>query len=170
MAHFRAGQHETALQALEEARQQRPDDAEVQCALGMAYHATGRIHLAIDAYSAAIALNGSEPYYYQFRGAAYFDQNQFQKALADFNYAVQEAPYNDAAYWGRGKIHLALNDPNWAIVQFSHALELDPHNPTYYEDRARAYERLGQIANAAADREFAGRLLQGWFRSSLRSD
>ena len=78
------------------------------------------------------------------------------------NHAVQEAPYNDAAYWGRGKIHLALNDPNWAIVQFSHAIELDPHNPTYYEDRARAYERLGQIANAAADREFAGRLLQGW--------
>jgi tetratricopeptide (TPR) repeat protein len=63
---------------------------------------------------------------YMYRCEAYTRKQEFAKALADCNEAIELDPKNVAAYFTRGNVHYANKDYDRAIVDFSKSIELDP--------------------------------------------
>ena len=59
---------------------------------------------------------------------AYGEKGDLDKALADFNKAIELDSAYAQAYNNRGAAYLAKGDNNKAIADFKKALELDPNN------------------------------------------
>ena len=64
-----------------------------------------------------------------------------QKAIADFNRAIQLDPNSASMYYSRGKAYYALKEYQWAIASFDRALELKPNFSRAKNERAKAYAR-----------------------------
>jgi tetratricopeptide (TPR) repeat protein len=67
---------------------------------------------------------------YYFRGVAYDDKGDYDRAIADFNVAIEYDPDDADYYSGRGKAYKHKGDYDKAIADFEYALKLEPD----YED------------------------------------
>ncbi|MCX5828610.1 MAG: cytochrome c oxidase assembly factor Coa1 family protein [Deltaproteobacteria bacterium] len=72
-------------------------------------------------------------------GHRFFKQNDFKKAVAEYDLAIQTDPNNSSAYYWRGRSYNKLNLPDKAVADFKRTVEL---NPTHTE----AYSWLGWLA------------------------
>lgn len=61
-------------------------------------------------------------------GAAYFQKNQLEVALDEFNEAIKIDPSFSSAYNGLGLVHAALGEDSIADRYFQKAIQLDPKN------------------------------------------
>jgi tetratricopeptide (TPR) repeat protein len=61
------------------------------------------------------------------RGLAYFDQNRYEAALADFNQTLELNAYHFDAAVGQGECHLRRNRPAAALACWERALKLNPN-------------------------------------------
>ena len=69
----------------------------------------------------------------------HFIERNYQKAIAEFDQAIElESEYVDAIYY-RGRSYLFLNELEKAIADFSLAIEIDPTYVDAYERRADSY-------------------------------
>jgi tetratricopeptide (TPR) repeat protein len=87
-----------------------------------------------------------------FRGIAFFNKDEQDEAIAEFDQALSGAPGYARAYYNRG---IALwqgrgQDDN-AIVEFTKVLELEPDNDDAYTSRGGAHEDRGEFEEAIAD-------------------
>jgi tetratricopeptide (TPR) repeat protein len=118
---------------------------------GLALYDTGRIDLAIDDFSKALAVDPGSYEAYNFRGSALDNMGQPDKAIADFDKAIALNPRYAEAYYNRGiscgKIGL-LED---SIKSFDKALELDPNKAEAYVSRGVSYARAGRNNEALED-------------------
>jgi tetratricopeptide (TPR) repeat protein len=80
------------------------------------------------------------------RGLAYQTKGDLDRAIADFNQAIQLDPKFAAAYNNRGVAYEAKGDLDRAMADVSQAIQLDPKDAAAYNNRGRAYK---------ANREFA---------------
>ena len=62
------------------------------------------------------------------RGQCYYLENDYQKALDDFNRGIDIDPGESHAYYLRALAKLAILDDNGAAEDLRHSLELDPDN------------------------------------------
>jgi serine/threonine protein kinase/Tfp pilus assembly protein PilF len=93
------------------------------------------------------------------RGAAFQAQSMLKEALADLNRALDIAP-NDVFCLGvRGNVHFDRQEWKAAVEDYSKVIRLEP-KAYAYRLRAKAWEKLGEKARAAADYE-AARKLEG---------
>jgi tetratricopeptide (TPR) repeat protein len=78
----------------------------------------------------------------------------FDRAIADFDKAIELNPRLAQAHNGRGLAYRDKNELDKAIADFSKAIELDPNSAEAYFNRAYAYHRKGgEVAKAASDLE-----------------
>ena len=77
-------------------------------------------------YSAALALDPSNPLIPYNRGNAYFDRRQYERAIADFSRAIELDGSFALAYFNRGLAQEQLGDTAAAAEDYRHALALDP--------------------------------------------
>lgn len=88
---------------------------------------------------------------YNNRGNAYNFNGQYEKALNDFNRAIEINPALELAYFNRGKIYEKLKDYNRAIEDFTNALNIQPAFVIGYVDRGAIYSRIGEYDKAYND-------------------
>jgi tetratricopeptide (TPR) repeat protein len=106
-------------------------DATTWYNLGLNQRETGDNEAAVISYTKALEL---DPSYYAAhinRGNVYIDLEEYQKALDDFNIAIQISDQPNA-YSGRGDAYYGLKKYDKAIEDFNMALSLDPGKAHYY--------------------------------------
>ncbi len=88
---------------------------------------------------------------YAFRGMSYFIEHEYEKALADFDEALELLPFNVYALYGRGMARTTLHDVKGAIEDFDEAIRLDSDYAHAYVERGRQYLVLGKHQKAIED-------------------
>ncbi|NEP45919.1 MAG: tetratricopeptide repeat protein [Okeania sp. SIO2H7] len=74
-----------------------------------------------------------------------------QRAIADFDKALQFDPRNVLAYRNRGIVRGELGDRKGAIADFQKALEIDPNSSMTYISRGNALRDMGNYGLAIKD-------------------
>ena len=85
------------------------------------------------------------------RGRTYLQQDDNDRAIADFTKAIQLDPDAATAYNHRGVAYASKLDFDSAIADFDKAIQLDPLLRNAHENRGLAFSRKGDEARARAD-------------------
>jgi tetratricopeptide (TPR) repeat protein len=88
---------------------------------------------------------------YTYRGAAYSDQGDSDKAISDYSHAIKLDPTNPTAFFDRGVEYAVVQKYELSISDFSQAIALKPDYARAYLDRGRVYQAMGDNAHAQAD-------------------
>lgn len=99
---------------------------------GLRKVAKGEFDAAIIKFSKAIEVQPDTLDGYLYRGTAYIDIDQYQRALDDLNYVVQKDPENHTAYYNRSIVWMALGEKDLALADLNRAIELLPEDAGYY--------------------------------------
>jgi tetratricopeptide (TPR) repeat protein len=87
---------------------------------------------------------------YRRRGRGYMNLKEYQRAIVDFDRALEFAPNDVQAYLNKGLLHLGLKQYDKAITSLEHALELDPDNDAAYYYLGLVYRDLNENQQAIA--------------------
>jgi len=88
---------------------------------------------------------------YRTRGVAYHAQQDYARAIADFDAALALDSTDAAAYTARGVTHTARRAHADAVADFTEALRLQPTSVAAYVQRGIAYRAQKDYARALAD-------------------
>ena len=86
-------------------------------------------------------------------GVSNLNLNKPEKALKDFNRAIEIDPTRANAYVGRGNTLSTLGRYKEALKDYDIAIEIDPKVANAYVNRGSAYSHLAQYEKAIADYE-----------------
>ncbi|HHP7243029.1 MAG TPA: tetratricopeptide repeat protein [Cyclobacteriaceae bacterium] len=92
--------------------------------------------------------NESFPYSYSKRAYKFFKSGEYQKALEDYNKALEIDPANALDYNNRGLIKTKLKDLEGAILDFKKSIELNANLIKNYLHIGNAYFDLKEFINA----------------------
>ncbi|MEQ1747115.1 MAG: tetratricopeptide repeat protein [Saprospiraceae bacterium] len=118
----------------------------------------GQPDLAVEDFSRAIEANPEIWDAYKFRGSLYAQRRDFARAVPDLQKYLEHDP-NDAVSWfNTGMILLEQSRPAEAVEAFTNSLRVRPNAIVALENRAKAYQQLGDTARAEADLQAVERL------------
>ena len=92
------------------------------------------------------------------RGVAYAVNQQYDRAIADFDQAIRLTPHYSHFYNNRGIAFTEKGQYDRAIQDFDQAIRLTPNFAVPFQNRGRAFRMKGQKAQADADFTKAGQL------------
>jgi tetratricopeptide (TPR) repeat protein len=92
---------------------------------------------------------------YIYRGAAYADQGEDDKAISDYTQAIRLSPTDPTAYFDRGIEYASTGKYDLSIKDFTQAISLKPDFGRAYLDRGKVYQATGDSQRAQADFEKA---------------
>lgn len=87
---------------------------------------------------------------YNFRGLAFANTGQFEKAIEDFDRAIELDPYFRDAFLNRGTAFENMGRFESAIENLDTAIALNPSYEAFF-NRGITFEKTGQLARAIAD-------------------
>jgi tetratricopeptide (TPR) repeat protein len=96
--------------------------------------------------------------FYDNRGIAYVDTQQYDRAKEDFTSAITLDDMNVQALGNRAGIYILQHDYDSALKDLSAAMKAKPDYAQAYYDRAEAYSRMGRHADAVRDYDQAIKL------------
>ena len=140
-----------------------PSIAGAYCGRGATYILQGQCEWAIADYSAAIALDSNYTDAYTLRANAYNVNGQYELAIADATTSIELDPDIAEPYSIRGCAYCNLGLYAIGIADFTKAIALGSqpsHIALEYENRARAYEAMGNMAAAESDWQAAANLTE----------
>jgi len=85
------------------------------------------------------------------RGTIYDAQGQYDKAIADYDKAIELNPKFDAAYSNRGNVYNKEGNFTKALLDYGKALQLNPGLDVAYCNRGEIYFKEGDIGRAIQD-------------------
>ena len=88
---------------------------------------------------------------YIYRGSAYVQLKDYDRAIADYNQAIKLDPNFTDAYNNRGLAYDDKKDYDRAIADYNQALKLDPSLAIAYYNRGLAYKNQGNKDKAVGD-------------------
>ena len=94
--------------------------------------ASGRVALAEDECTKAIALDPKSPVAYKLRGYGRLIARHYELAEADFHAALRLGPDDAENRAGLGQSYNGMHVYEKAVVQFARAVKLDPANAAYH--------------------------------------
>lgn len=92
------------------------------------------------------------------QGNAYYDQGQFEEAVAEFEEALQLDPDDAETHYNLGLAYEALGKIDEAIAEYQEAIRLDPDLAEAHNGLGNAYSDQGRLDEAIAEYEEAIRL------------
>lgn len=81
----------------------------------------------------------------------YYDLKQYQKAIKDYDQAINQDPDYATAFNNRGNSYYELAEYQRALTDFNQSLQLDPNYPKAHFNRGLAYYQLNQSDLACND-------------------
>ena len=135
------GEYVKALPELLKARELAPDNVDVSNYLGLAYYyGQGEYDLAIESYKKALAINPNRTDVHNNLGLVYLELNNFDLALAEFNYCLKDLVYQKKhlAQTNIGLTYFKMKDYDHALTALTRAVEMAP-------DYANAYKHIGLV-------------------------
>ncbi|MFH1447376.1 MAG: AAA family ATPase [Candidatus Micrarchaeota archaeon] len=109
------------------------------------------------------SLTDSRTYYH--RGNNYYEKEDFDRAIENYNMAVVLNPNFSEAYFNRGLAYYNKKNYDKAISDYNKAAELDPRNPVIYNNRGDAYYRKQEFENGILDYDKAISLNQKYLKA-----
>jgi tetratricopeptide (TPR) repeat protein len=88
---------------------------------------------------------------YSNRGVLYMYKGDYDRAIREYDQAIQLDPKATIAYNNRGKAYVEKGDYDRAIQDYDQAIQLDPTAIGYYFDRGLAYISKGDYDRAIKD-------------------
>lgn len=123
---------------------------------GLLFQTTGLPEEALKDYDRTITLGGFIEAYGS-RGEIHFQNNEFEKAIADLDVIFNDSPDKTELiarhYAIRGVAFLKLGENEKAISDLTKAIELDPQDADFFRDRAAAFQAIDNFDAAIADLE-----------------
>jgi lipoprotein NlpI len=117
--------------------------------------AKGSGDVAITACSRAIATGRLSAHdlavIYDNRAVEYEKKGDLERAIADYNEAIQRDPKYAVPYNGRGNVWSDNGDLERAIADYTEAIRLDSEYATAYRNRARTWIQKDDADNSIAD-------------------
>ena len=115
-----------------------------------AYRETRLFDPALDDLSTAlkVATNNHASIYCE-RGIVFLGKGEIDRAIADFNAALELDPKHAIAYNNRGAAYAEKGEYDRAISDYNKAIEIDRNNTSAFHNRARA----ASLAQARKERE-----------------
>src|SRR5262249_18904646 len=89
-------------------------------------------------------------FYYK-RGDFWSDKDEVDKALADYNKAIEIDPNYAKAYDGRAGVLADKGETERALADYNKAIELDPKDPQFWHNRGLLYKSEEDFEKALAD-------------------
>ncbi|MBE9592380.1 MAG: tetratricopeptide repeat protein, partial [Proteobacteria bacterium] len=99
---------------------------------------------------------------YNNRGNAYYELKKQEKAIEDYNKAIELNPEDAMAYNNRGAAYAKLKKQEKAIEAYNKAIELNPEDATAYNNRGTTYYELKKQEKAIEDYNKAIELNPGY--------
>jgi tetratricopeptide (TPR) repeat protein len=144
----------SAAQEAPRVSEDREPSARVLCALYQLNHQYERaVQRCTDALS-----DGEDVEVYSNRGAAYLMLDEIDRAISDFDRAIQLRPGQAVYYYNRGIAFSKKHEGQKAIDDYSEAIRLHPELAPAYAQRAREFDLAGERDKAIADYRTALRL------------
>ncbi len=106
---------------------------------------------ALPIYDELILQAPEEGRLYTLRASAHWAMSNAEKALADFDKAIELGYKAAHAFASRGLFHSAMGESEKAIADFSKAIDADSKDEVSYMNRASVYMAIGQYAKATED-------------------
>ena len=85
------------------------------------------------------------------KGHSYQEKGQWDKAIAEYNKAIELNPEYAEAYYNRGLAHYHKGQYDQAISDYNKAIEINPEYAVVYHNRGSAYIKLDQSDRACDD-------------------
>jgi tetratricopeptide (TPR) repeat protein len=122
--------------------------------LGLDKYAVNQMDEAIDFFKRTIEGTASviepvEAYY--FRGNAYANKGDYDRAIADYDQAIRFKPGYATAYYNRGIVYAQKGDIDRAVADYDKAIQLKPDFADAYYSRGSVYKEKGDADRAIAD-------------------
>jgi tetratricopeptide (TPR) repeat protein len=118
---------------------------------GNAYAVQGRFEMAIEDYTAAIALHPAFPGAYNNRGNARAALGAHAAAVDDYTEALRLSPAHGSARSNRAASYIVLKRFAEAIRDLSDAIDQQPNSIALFYQRGLAHERLAEVELAEED-------------------
>ncbi len=152
-AYLKLNDYQSALKDFDRAIRLKPDYIWAYGKRGHANLLLNQHTAAIQDYSRAIELgpDSNTWSYYNDRGLAYADNQDYPHAIADFSTALSWNPSANFVYIERGNAYFNLQDNQHAIEDFSRALATEPDNIEAHLRRGMAYLQQSEYDNAIQD-------------------
>jgi tetratricopeptide (TPR) repeat protein len=107
--------------------------------------------LSIRGCSILIRENSRNADAYFSQGIAYRNKDEHDRAIADYNKAIEIDPKLAAAYRSRGNAYADKGEYDRAIMDYTKAIEIDPKYASAYDNRCDAYLHKGEYDRAIVD-------------------
>ena len=130
-----------------------PDCIDAYFLLGKARAHTGYPEAAYEAYSKCIELDPTYYPAYINRGYLAYSQQNYKKAIEDYNYVISNEP-SPQAYMNRGVAKYFSGDYKGAIIDYDKVFEIEPEANNWdflYYNRGLAKYDNGDIYGAKTD-------------------
>jgi len=85
------------------------------------------------------------------RGIAWQNKGDYDKAIADYNRAIELDPKNADSYSRRGDLRFRKDDYDQAIADYTRSIELNPKHSDSYNGRGQAWAGKGDWDKAFTD-------------------
>lgn len=152
------GNYTDAVQKLLAAIRLEPKIREMYLSLNTACSHTNQISILKQYLIKAKAIFEEDDEICYYLGNIYQNENNFQKAIAEYSLAIKYAQKNGedfglvyAYYQNRASCYLKINECSKSIPDFTYALKLNPDNGAIYANRGIAYYKTGKKTEACKD-------------------
>lgn len=146
-----AGKLEEAVKLYQRILQGTPDDAEAWRETGVGLSLLGNLDEAIRHFDRAIALQPAEPKSYDHKAVALGRLKRFAEGLQVLEQGLFESPGAGQLLKRRGIFLMLSGQPQAALAGLEQALAASPDDPEPHFYRAGAFQKLGNLAEAARE-------------------
>jgi tetratricopeptide (TPR) repeat protein len=147
--YLQSAQYEKAVQVLKELTEDLPDSLRFELLLAEAYVRNEQPLLALDFVRSYEKQGGKSPETFLIRGLAYFQQEDFPRAMNQLDNFVQKKPQNFEAQKYLGIACIKSGALEKGISHLNDALKINPDDPIIYLYRARYFLQRQKYATAA---------------------
>lgn len=119
--------------------------------LGILKEKEGKYQEAIEYFSKAIEVSGTDPAGYAYRGLAFERTGDYRTSALNFTRALALSPYNAGDLFHLGYAKLQGGNYQQAIDDLTRSVTLDPANPLAFGNRGYAWQQTGNYRQAIQD-------------------